>query len=186
MSSNTNFKSVNQAKGLNVGDLIANFSAKDIFDKRHTLNNLTQKGNVVIIFVRGQWCPFCNKHLKELQKQFNQIYEKGASILVVTPEKSEFIKKTIKKTGAEFTILYDENHKIAEAFDVLFRPSGIMRFMYNTFLGAKLKESHNDDSEQLPIPATFIISKEMRVTWRNFNPDYKKRSKMSDILANLN
>jgi hypothetical protein len=61
-----------------------------------------------------------------------------------------------------------------------------MRFIYNNVLGAKLKESHSDNSEQLPIPATFIISKEMKVIWRHFDPDYKKRSKMIDILANLN
>jgi peroxiredoxin len=185
MSSNKNFKSVNQAKGLKVGDAILDFSAIDVFGKTHTLSSLTRKGKVVIIFIRGQWCPFCNKHLKELQEQFHQIYKKDASVVVVTPEKSEFIKKTIKKTGAKFTILYDENYKIADVFDVLFRPGRMMRFIYNTILGAKLKESHSDDSEQLPIPATFIISKEMKVTWRHFDPDYKKRSKMADILANL-
>lgn len=185
MSSNKNLKSVTQAKGLNIGATVTDFSAKDIFEKTYTLSNLTQNGNVVVIFIRGQWCPFCNKHLKELQEQFHKIYEKGASVVVVTPEKSEFIKKTIKKTGAEFTILYDENYKIAKAFDVLFLPNKMMRVMYNTVLGAKLKESHSDSSEQLPIPATFIISKEMKVTWRHFDPDYKKRSKMADILANL-
>lgn len=186
MSSTKNLKSITQAKGLKVGTTVTDFSAKDIFDKTHSLSNLTQHGNVVLIFIRGQWCPFCNKHLKELQEQFHKIYEKGASVVVVTPEKSEFIKKTIEKTGAEFTILYDENYKIAEAFDVLFLPNKMMRVMYNAVLGAKLKESHSDTSEQLPIPATFIISKEMKVIWRHFDPDYKKRSKMADILANLN
>lgn len=185
MGTNKKFKSVNQAKGLKVGEAVTDFSAKDIFDKIHTLGSLTQNGKVVLIFIRGQWCPFCNKHLKVLQDQFHKIYEKGASVVVVTPEKSEFIKKTIEKTGAEFTILYDENYKIAEAFDVLFLPSKMMRVMYNTVLGAKLKESHSDDSEQLPIPATFIISKEMKIIWRHFDPDYKNRSKMPDILEKL-
>ena len=175
-----------QAKDLEVGLKVSDFSAKDIFDKTHTLSNLTKNGNVVLIFIRGQWCPFCNKHLKALQKQFHKIYEEGASVVVVTPEKSEFIKKTIEKTNAEFTILYDEDYKIAEAFDVLFLPNKMMRVVYNVALGAKLKESHSDNSEQLPIPATFIISKEMKLKWRHFNPDYKKRSKMEDILANLN
>lgn len=186
MNSNIIFKTVNQAKGLSVGSIVKNFSAIDIFGKPHTLSNLTQKGNVVVIFIRGQWCPFCNKHLKELQKQFHKIYEKGSSVVVVTPEKSEFIKKTIEKTGAKFTILYDENHKIAKAFDVLFRPSRVMRFMYNTVLGAKLKESHSNDSEQLSIPATYIISKEMKVIWLHFDSDYKKRSKINSIIENLN
>lgn len=186
MNTNKNLKSVTQSKGLNVGSKVANFTAKDIFEKTHSLSNLTQKGKVVVIFIRGQWCPFCNKHLKVLQEQFHKIYEKGASVVVVTPEKSEFIKKTIEKTGAEFTILYDKNYQIAKAFDVLFLPNKMMRIMYNTVLGAKLKESHSDSSEQLPIPATFIISKEMKVVWRHFDPDYKNRSKMADILANLN
>lgn len=186
MSSNKNFKSVNQAKGLKVGATVADFIAKDIFDKTYTLSNALKNGSVVLIFIRGQWCPFCNKHLKKLQEQFSKIYEKGASVVVVTPEKSEFIKKTIEKTGAEFTILYDEDYKIAKTFDVLFLPNIMMRVMYNTVLGAKLKESHSDDSEQLPIPATFIISKEMKVAWRHFDPDYKKRSKIADILENLN
>lgn len=185
MNSNKNFKSVKQAKGLKVGESVTDFSAKDIFDKTHILSDLTKKCSVVLLFIRGQWCPFCNKHLKALQEQFHKIYEKGASVVVITPEKSEFIKRTIEKTGAEFTILYDEYYKIAKAFDVLFLPNKMMRVMYNTVLGAKLIESHSDDSEQLPIPATFIISKEMKVTWRHFDPDYKNRSKIEDILANL-
>ncbi|MFK5957397.1 MAG: peroxiredoxin-like family protein [Lutibacter sp.] len=186
MSTDNPIKPLKQVKGLKVGKIVTDFSSKDIFGKTHTLSNLTKNGYVVLIFIRGQWCPFCNKHLKTLQKQFYKIYEKGVSVVVVTPEKSEFIKKTIKKTSAEFTILYDEDYKIAKAFDVLFLPNKMMRVVYNTVLGAKLKESHSDASEQLPIPATFIISKKMKVKWRHFNPDYKKRSKIEDILINLN
>lgn len=175
-----------QVKGLNIGASVPDFTAKDIYDQTYTLSDSIQNKNVVLIFIRGQWCPICNQHLRYLQKQFKHIYKKGGSVVVITPEKSEFIKKTIEKTGAEFTILYDDNYKIAEAFDVLFRPNSMYRFMYNAILGAKLKESHSDDSEQLPIPATFIISQEMKVKWRHFDSDYKKRSKISDILDNLN
>ena len=185
MNSITNFKSVYEAKGLKVGSLVPNFSAKDIFDQTYTLSDSLQNGNVVLIFIRGQWCPFCNSHLRKLQQQFKLLYKAGASVVVITPEKSEFIKKTIEKTGAEFTILYDEDYKITASFDVLFRPNSITRLMYNSVLGAKLKESHSDDTEQLPIPATFIISRDFKVKWRHFNPDYKKRSKISDILGNL-
>lgn len=185
MNSITNFKSIKQVKGLNIGAFAPDFTGKDIYDKTYTLSDSIKNGNVVLLFIRGQWCPFCNKHLRNLQKQFKHIYKKGASVVVITPEKSEFIKKTIEKTGAEFTILYDENYKIAEAFDVLFRPDSMYRFMYNKILGAKLKESHSDDTEQLPVPATFIIDLDMKVKWRHFNPNYTKRSKISAILEHL-
>ena len=100
-------------------------SAKDIFDKTYTLSDSLQNGNVVLIFIRGQWCPFCNRHLRKLQQQFKLLYKEGASVVVITPETSEFIKKTIEKTGAEFTILYDEDYKIAGHFGHCCRQSGV-------------------------------------------------------------
>lgn len=178
-------KKISEVNGLKSGELAPDFTAFNIYDESFSLSNALSDGEVVLIFIRGQWCPFCNKHLKMIQDNLALIYDKGASVVVVSPEKSEFIKKTIEKTGAEFNILYDEGYKIAEAYDVIFKPSAIHRAMYNMVLGAKLKESHSDDSEQLPVPATYIISKEGKIKWRQFNPDYKKRSQIQDIIKNL-
>ncbi|NCT10426.1 MAG: AhpC/TSA family protein [Flavobacteriia bacterium] len=178
-------KTINEVNGLNVGGNAPNFSALDIYENRYSLSDALSKGEVLLIFIRGQWCPFCNKHLKEIQENLPSIYQKGASVVVVSPEKSEFIKKTIEKTGAEFTVLYDADYKIAKAYDVLFKPKTILRVMYNVVLGAKLKESHSDETEQLPVPATYIISKDGKIKWRQFNPNYTKRSQINDILENL-
>lgn len=179
------YKSVKEAKGFQIGEKIKSFVGKDINGNNYSLEKALTSGKVILIFSRGHWCPFCNKHIKHIQSKLPLIYEKGASVVVITPEKSEFIRKTIEKTGAEFTILYDENNKISDAFDVTFRPSKIERIMYNTVLGAKLKESHTDESEQLPIPATFIIGQDHTVLWRHFDPNYRNRSKVEDIIKNL-
>ncbi|MGZ0015177.1 peroxiredoxin family protein [Yeosuana sp. AK3] len=178
-------KKISQVNGLQVGAIAPNFTANDIYNTSYSLTDALGNGEVVLIFIRGQWCPFCNKHLKEIQEHLPFIFKKGASVVVVSPETSEFIKKTIKKTGAEFTIVHDQDNAIAKAYDVLFKPSSLHRVMYNVVLGAKLKESHSDDSEQLPVPATYIISKDGNIKWRQFNPDYKKRSQIQDILKNL-
>lgn len=178
-------KTINEVNGLKVGKNAPYFSALDICENRYSLSDALSKGEIVLIFIRGQWCPFCNKHLKEIQENLPSIYKKGASVVVVSPEKSEFIKKTIEKTGAEFTILYDADYKIAEVYDVLFKPKAMLRVMYNVVLGAKLKESHSDNTEQLPVPATYIISKDGKIKWRQFNPNYMKRSQINDILENL-
>ena len=61
-----------------------------------------------------------------------------------------------------------------------------MRFILLLFiLGAKLKKTHSDDTQRLPIPATYIIVKDGIIKWRHFNPDYKQRSSIDDILNNL-
>ena len=179
------YKKVKEAKGLKVGSQAPNFSAIDLNDNVFSLNSTLGKGPVVLIFYRGQWCPFCNKHLRKLEENLEKIYEKGARVVAISPEKSEFLKRTAEKTHASFALLYDEGHKIAEAFDVAFRPTKLERAIYNNILKADLKNAHAHDSQQLPIPATFIIGKDGTIIWRHFNPDYKKRSDVAEIVKNL-
>jgi peroxiredoxin len=113
------------------------------------------------------------------------IYAKGASVVAISPEQSEFLKRTAEKTNAEFSLLYDEGYKIANLFDVTFKPDSLTTVMYNTILRANLKETNTDDSQRLPIPATFIIDTNGKIVWRHFDPDYKKRSTVTDIVNNL-
>jgi peroxiredoxin len=70
-------------------------------------------------------------------------------------------------------------------FDVTFKPDTMTTIMYNTLLGANLKKANTDDSQRLPIPATFIIGTDRKIIWRHFDPDYKKRSTVSDIIKNI-
>ena len=181
----TNFKIVKEAKGMQVGDTVKDFSAIDLHDSIFTLSEALKKGPVVVIFYRGQWCPICNKHLSQLQDSIQMIYEKGASVIAISPEKSEFSKQTAEKTHASFSLLYDEGYKIADMFDVTFKPTSMTTFIYNTVLGAKLKTANTDDSQRLPIPATFIIGTDGKIVWRQFDPNYKNRSTVKDIVNNL-
>lgn len=173
------------AQGLKVGDQVKNFSAVDLHDEPFRLNEALKNGPIVVIFYRGQWCPFCNKHLKSLENELEGISKKGAQLIAISPEKSEFLKRTSEKTNASFRLLHDEGYQISNLFDVTIQPGKFERFMVNTMLGAKLKKANTDDSERLPIPATFIIDQSQRVVWRHFNPNYKKRSKPQDIIDNI-
>ncbi len=174
-----------QPKGLAVGTTVENFTAIDSKSTTYNLETALENGPVVLIFIRGQWCPVCNRHMSLMQDSLQYIYGKGASLIVVSPDKPEFIEKTIEKTDAEFTILYDESQKISDYFDVTFNPDGETKLMYNTVLGAKLKEAHTDDSERLAVPATFIIGKDKKIVWRQFDFDYKNRSTVKEIIENI-
>lgn len=178
-------KTVDDAKGLEVGHVVENFTAIDVNNNSFSLEKTLENGPVVLIFIRGQWCPVCNRHMNTIQDSLKYIQEKGAQVVVISPEKPEYIEKTIEKSKAEFTVLYDEGQKISDYFDVTFNPDGKTKLMYNTMLGAKLKESHTDDSERLPIPATFIIDKNKKIIWRQFDPDYKNRSTVKEIIEAL-
>lgn len=180
-----NYRSAKEAQGLEAGADAPMFHAKDMQGNDFSLQEALEQGPVVIIFYRGHWCPVCNKHLKTLQESLGVIQKHNATLIAVSPEQVRLLGKTAEKTGAEFTLLHDENYYIAEAFDVQFRPDSMQRVMYNTALGANLKEAHSDDSQQLPIPATFVIGKDGKIAWRHFDPDYRKRSSVKDIVETL-
>lgn len=179
------YRSVEEAKGLKPGTVAPGFSALDADSTVFSLEKALNEGPVVIIFYRGFWCPVCNKHLGQIQDSLRIIEEKGARVIAVSPEKPEYLDKMAEKTGAQFTLLYDEGYRIADAYDVTFKPGAATLFTYNTFLGANLKETHSDDSQRLPIPATYIVGMDGKIAWRQFDPDYKKRSTVKEILENL-
>ena len=179
------FKTVDEAEGLQVGTVAPVFKAIDADNNEYALEHALESGPVVMIFYRGYWCPYCNKHLALIQDSLEFIYELGASVIAISPEKPVYLEKIRRKTGSEFTLLYDEGYRIANAFDVTFMPNQKQIRKYNTFMGANLKETHSDDTQRLPIPATYIIDRNGRIAWRQFDPNYKNRSMVSQILKAL-
>ena len=179
------FKSVNEVKGLPVGAQVKMFTAKDQFGNNYNLSEALKKGPVVLLFYRGQWCPVCNRHLSQLQDSLQLIYDKGATVIAISPERPKYLKKTEEKTKAAFTLLYDRDYQIGNSFDVIFEPGLKEINMYNARLGASLDQSQSDNSNRLPVPATFIINKKGKIVWRQFNPDYKIRANVSDIINNI-
>ncbi len=178
-------RSVDEAKGLNAGTEAPDFRAIDASGNEFHLRQALKKGPVVMIFYRGHWCPVCNKHLGAIQDSLQLIMDKGATVVAVSPQNPEYLDKMAEKTGATFRLLYDEGYAIANAYDVTFTPRKMELMAYNTALNAQLKKSQSDDSQRLPIPATYIIGRDGVIAWRQFDPDYKNRSSVLEILANL-
>ena len=171
-------------EGLFIASKAPDFKAKDQYGKDVRLKDLLKEGKVVLVFYRGQWCPYCNKELSRLQDSLQMILDKGATLVAVSPEKPENISKTAEKTKATYSILYDEGLKIMKAYHVEFEvPENTITRYRNA--GIDLEKANGGNGKYLPIPAVYIIDKESTVTYRFFETDYKKRPSVQDILKNL-
>lgn len=178
-------RSVDEASGLEAGTAAPDFRAIDASGKAFQLASALESGPVVMIFYRGHWCPVCNKHLGAIQDSLKLIMDKGATVVAVSPQNPEYLDKMAEKSGATFRLLYDEEYAIADAYDVTFTPEKKELLIYNTALNAKLKKSQSDESQRLPIPATYIVGQDGVIAWRQFDPDYKNRSTVKAIVENL-
>jgi len=171
-------------EGLFLNSKAPDFKGKDQNGKDVRLKDLLKKGKVVLVFYRGEWCPYCNKNLQRLADSLQLIKDKGATLIAVTPEQPESIAKTVEKTKAEYSILHDENLKIMKAYEVEFEiPENMLKRYRNG--GIKIDEINGKNGNFLPIPATYVIDKEANITYRFFNQDYKKRPSVKEILDHL-
>lgn len=174
----------NYPQGLKVGDTAPDFSAKDQNGKMVNLKDLSNKGDVVIIFYRGQWYPYCNQQLKKVNDSMQFIMDKGATVLAITPETAENVQKTVEKTKASFPIIEDMNLAIMKSYKVNFAVDENTIAKYKTY-GIDFDKANGDKGANLPVPATYIISKDGKIKNSFFNTDYRKRASVKDILAYL-
>lgn len=170
--------------GLKVGDVAPMFSAKDQNGKTVMLKQALKKGPVVILFYRGQWCPFCNKQLSNFSDSLQMLIGKGASVLAITPETEENVKKTVEKTRSSFSILDDHGMAIMKMYKVNFSVDENTITKYKGY-GIDFDKANGSNGANLPVPATYIIGKDGIIKYVFFNTDYRQRASVHDILNNL-
>jgi peroxiredoxin len=171
-------------KGLAVQVKAPDFSAKDQTGTTVNLKDQLKKGSVVLVFYRGQWCPHCNKQLSKLEDSLQLIKAKGASLIAVTPEKQENIKKTIAKTKASYPILFDEELQIMKSYDVAYAVDNTTIEKYKKY-GIDFNENNGANGANLPVPAIYVINKKGVIVFRHFDPDYRNRATVEEILKHL-
>jgi peroxiredoxin len=170
--------------GLSVHDKAPDFTAKNQVGTSVNLKSELKKGAVVLIFYRGQWCPYCMKQLKSLEDSLLLIQQKGATLIAITPEKQENVTKTLDKTKSSFSILSDDSLKIMNAYKVSFQLDPKTTEKYKGF-GVNLLEDNGNNGNKLPVPAVYIINKEGKISYRYFDTNYKKRLSVKELLLHL-
>lgn len=171
--------------GLKTGADAPMFSATDNAGKNINLKNLLKTHNaVVLFFYRGQWCPYCNKHIQQLQDSLQLLTAKGAYVVGVTPETGENIGKTIEKTHASFSMVHDEGYKIMKAYDVDYKVADPLYAKLKGY-GIDLEKGNGNTDHILPVPATYIINQSGKITFVQFDKDYTKRPSVRQILQAL-
>jgi len=172
-------------EGLFINSKAPDFKSKDQYGIEIRLKEVLKDSLVVLVFYRGQWCPYCNKHLKKLEDSLLFIKEKGAKLIAISPEIPENIKKTIEKTNASYPIIYDKDLKIMKAYEVAFQVDDATVNRYKNADIDLAEANGQKDKVFLPVPAVYVVSKEGTILYRFFEPDYKKRVSVKEILQQL-
>ena len=168
-----------------IGDPAPIIKGFDQYGNEINSEKILKQDQIVLIFYRGAWCSYCMKHLKEVQKQLNNIEANNGKVIVVTSEAPLSVEKTIENTGATFSIVSDTNNLILKSYGVDYIASNKTVPRYVPIVIEKTKKANHDEIPVLPITGAYVISKSGNFKYVFFNKDYTKRANIEEIIKIL-
>ncbi|MCB0401803.1 MAG: AhpC/TSA family protein [Flavobacteriales bacterium] len=172
-------------KGIEAGQQAPEIVGVSVDGRQVESKAMVEDKELVLIFYRGNWCPYCSRHLSNLNDSLQYLTQAGAEVVVIGPENFESAHKTQEKTESDFILLPDTSMQLMQAYDVLFTVTKRYKGKIKTFLFTDIAENNGQDEAMLPVPATYIIGRDHNVKWRHFDYDYTKRASVKEILDHL-
>ena len=170
---------------LEVGEKAPTIIGVDQNGKAINSLEILEEKQIMLVFYRGNWCPYCRKHLKSLQENLEEFTKKGVYVIVVTPEVTDKTTETTEKLNATFSIIYDKDNKIMNDYKVAFEVNETNVVKYFNFTKKKVEKYNDKDNDVLPVPATYLINKDCKISYVQYDTDYTNRSDFKEILKSL-
>ncbi|MGI8788388.1 MAG: peroxiredoxin-like family protein [Pyrinomonadaceae bacterium] len=169
---------------LNVGAKMPAFSLSDSAGKIVNSDDLLKQGNLVVVFYRGAWCPFCNLYLRKLQENISQIKAAGGNLVAISIENPDRSLAIAAKDKIDFTVLSDPNFTLARKFKIVYELPPETNELYKS-KGLDLATYNSTEKPELPLSATYVVNKKGEIVYAFLEPDYKKRAEPSAIIEAL-
>jgi peroxiredoxin len=169
---------------LRVGDQAKDFRLPNASGGPQTLAVLLKEGPLVISFYRGGWCPYCNLEFKALSDALPKINQLGAKLIGISPELPDNSMSTKEKHQLPFDVLSDVGNKVAREYGIVMDVPPSMIPLYIKW-GLDVPKTNGDESWELPIPATYVIDKDGKVSFAFVNKNYTERCEPAEIIKAL-
>jgi peroxiredoxin len=166
---------------LKVGDSIPDVKLRTEGDKEVSLRILVSEKPTVLIFYRGGWCPFCNRHLQLLAGIEDTLNKAGAQLVAISMDQPTKLKATPDREKLPYQLLSDSNAAAARAFGIAFKVDDATVEKYKGY-GIDLDAASGKYHHILPHPAVFVTDTSGKIRFAHVNRDYKVRLEPSKIL----
>ncbi len=154
-----------------VGDTAPDFTLDDLQGAKVTLSEMSAKGPVVLVMLRGfpgYQCPICTAQVGGLINKAKELEKAGANVLLVYPGPAA----GLKERAAEFVA----GKGMPANFTLALDPDFSFTNLYNLRWNAKNETAY---------PSTFVLDKARQVLFAKVSRTHGDRSTPTEILAAL-
>jgi peroxiredoxin len=122
------------AEALKTGNILPDFRLESL--DGHVVSSESFKAKPhLLLFYRGNWCPFCTAQIKELANAYQRLEKLGLSIVLISPQSIKKNQSLADRIEAPMTFLRDRNNLAARQLGILHEwgtPMGLQLLGYQS------------------------------------------------------
>ncbi|MDQ7049680.1 MAG: peroxiredoxin family protein [Enterobacterales bacterium] len=152
-----------------IGSKLPALAVVDQFgDKQQLSNIMGDQGAIIVLFRSADWCPFCKRHLLELNPVVKDFKKLGYGVIGISYDSPKTLKSFSQSKKLNFALLSDQNVATFSAFNVL-------------------NSAHQPGHKHygIPYPGVIVVDANGIVKHTYFFEGYKKRVKFKKLLKQL-
>ena len=127
----------------------------------------------VLIFYRGNWCPFCTAQIEELAAAYQQLNEAGINVVLISPQSIKKNQALADRFDVPMTFLRDRNNATAKLLGIVHR--------WGTPMGLQLLGYDSDTV----LPTIILTDSHGRIVFSDQTDNYRVRPKPAAFEALL-
>jgi len=151
------YSDIGSAPQPEVNQTAPDFSARNADGEAVRLRQVSEQQPVLLLFYRGEWCPFCIDQLDSIKAVLPQLQAYGVQLIAVSPDDVATSQNTRRQFGQGFMFWSDTSGEAMQAYGIA-RDNG------------------------LPHPAVYLIGKGGELKWYYASEDYKQRPTGEQLL----
>src|SRR3712207_1159455 len=146
---------------LGLGQTVPYFELPDQQDYPWGLSGQLEVGPVVLVFYRGDWCPYCNGQLAGYARGYEEFDKRGAQVAGISVDPPGNIARMVGKLLLPFPLLSD--------------PRGELIKRYGLW----------DEEEGVAVPSILVVDRSGEIRYRYSGSDFADRPGNEAVFAAL-
>ena len=167
---------------IKVGDRVDPFVLLDVEGGELTLQALTAKGPVVLVFFRFAGCPACNIALPHYDHTLAPALAKlGATLVALSPQIPERLGEIRARHDLSFKVASDPDNALGRRFGILYTADAATQAAQSA-KGALIGDVTGTGTWELPQPAIVVIDQNHVVRFVDVSPDWLVRTEVGPVI----
>jgi peroxiredoxin len=163
-----------EGTGIEAGQPAPDAQLLSVDNEEIALSDLWEDQDVLLIFYRGGWCPFCNAQIRDLTVQYEGFEERGLLPVLVSVDKPDVAAVASATYEVPFPIMSDSDLDAHKAYNVVLEISD-EQYEATLARGRDLEDYSGEDHHVYAMASSFLIEQGGQLVWSHLDLDYRTR-----------